>query len=333
MPHPAPPSTPPRSIVIVAFDGVQALDVTGPADVFAKAERCRAGSYGVVLAAPGGGRVVTNSGLVLAECLALEDVPRDSDTILIAGGDEPGLRRAILEHGLAAWIEGRAASTRRVASVCTGAFVLGAAGLLDGRRATTHWDACGRLRAMFPRARITRDILFTADPPVYTSAGVAAGIDLALVLVEEDFGPARAFEVARSLVVAVRRSGAEPQMGAALSAQAHASRRLSALLAWIADNPAADLGVGTLAARYGASERQFSRSFHRQTGVTPARFVEHSRIEQACRLLAGSDWPLDRIADRCGFGSTDALHRAFRRRFGTSPAAWRRVGPSPDQES
>ena len=315
--------THPKTVVIIAFDGVQLLDVTGPSDVFAKVEQLRAGSYRLIIASPRGGEVLSNSGVVLARAVALADLPEDIDTLLITGADEADLRTAIFGDGLGEWIKTASPSIRRVGSICTGAFVLAAAGLLDGRRATTHWHSCELLQQMCPAANVEADVIYTVDAPIYTSAGVTAGIDLALALVEEDFGRAIAADVARELVLFMRRPGSQSQYSASLAAQANAPDRLKDLITWIIDHPDADLSVAALAAKVGMSERNFGRAFSTAAGQTPARFVEQTRVDHGRDLLEHSDWPLDRVAQRSGFGSTDALNRAFRNRLGMTPAEYR----------
>lgn len=312
-----------KTIVIIVFDGVQLLDVAGPMDVFAKLEQVYPGSYSTTIASLHGGDVVTNSGVVLGGTVSIADLSLPCDTILIAGGDEADLRKAIYGEGLGQWVSAQASTTRRIGSVCTGAFVLAAAGLLDGRKATTHWHSSTLLQQLCPQARVEHDVIFTVDPPIYTSAGVTAGIDLALALVEEDYGRAKAMEVARELVVFMRRPGGQAQLSASLEAQSQASNRMADLLTWIFDNPTEDLSVTALAARMGMSERNFSRSFRRQAGDTPARYVERTRADLARSFLETSDWPLERIAERSGFGSVDSLQRAFKHRFCMTPVEWR----------
>jgi transcriptional regulator GlxA family with amidase domain len=313
----------PKTVVIVAFDGVQLLDAIGPSAVFAKLEQLRSGSYGLIMASPRGGEVVSSSGVVLARTLSLADLPSEIDTLLITGGEEADLRTAIFDQGLGEWVKTASTNIRRVGSICTGAFVLAAAGLLDGRRATTHWHSCDLLQQMCPAAKVEADVIYTVDPPIYTSAGVAAGIDLALALVEQDYGRAIAADVARELVLFVRRPGSQSQFSAGLAAQANAPDRLKDLITWIIEHPDADLSIAALAARVGMSERNFSRAFGKITGKTPARFVEETRFDHARDLLHNSDWPLDRVAQRAGFGSTDALNRSFRKRLGVTPAKCR----------
>lgn len=310
----------PKTVVIVAFDGVQLLDATGPSAVFAKLEQLRTDSYRLIIASPRGGEVISSSGLVLARTLSLTDLPDEIDTLLITGGDEADLRAAIFDDGLGEWVKIASPTIRRVGSICTGAFVLAAAGLLDGRRATTHWHSCDLLQQMCPAANVEADVIYTVDPPIYTSAGVAAGIDLALALVEQDYGRAIAAAVARELVLFVRRPGSQSQFSAGLAAQANAPDRLKDLITWIIEHPDADLSIAALAARVGMSERNFSRAFGKATKRTPARFVEETRFDHARDLLENSDWALERVAQRAGFGSTDALNRAFRKRLGRTPA-------------
>jgi transcriptional regulator GlxA family with amidase domain len=207
--------------------------------------------------------------------------------------------------------------------VCTGAFVLAAAGLLDGRRATTHWASCERMRAFRPAVRLEPDAIFVADPPFYTSAGITAGIDLALFLVESDYGADLARAVARNLVLFMRRAGGQSQFNPGLDVQLAATPRLRRLIAEVASDPTGDLSVESLAERAGMTARSFSRRFRRETGVTPAAFVEMARVNRAKALLETADWSLARVAERAGFGSLAALHRAFGRSVGITPGEYR----------
>jgi transcriptional regulator GlxA family with amidase domain len=314
-------SPPPLQIVLVGYDGMQSLDLVGPLEVFSMANRSAA-AYRVILASPAGGEIVSHSGLRIAGTTALADLPAGLDTVLVAGGGEAGLRS--MELGpMIPWLQARALDTRRVGSVCTGAFALAAAGLLDGRRATTHWDACENLRAFRPAVRLEPDAIFVADPPFYTSAGITAGIDLCLALVEADLGAETALAVARNMVLFMRRPGGQTQYSAGLGVQAAATPRLRKLIAEIAAEPTGDLSLPRLAERAGMSERTFSRVFQRDTGVTPAAFVELARTDRAKALLESSDWPLARVAERAGFGSLDGLHRAFQKRVGATPGDYR----------
>ena len=268
-----------------------------------------------------GGLVVASAGLGLAA----EPLPGPEeavDTLVVAGG--PGVHAAAEDGALLAWVGARAARARRVASVCTGAFLLGAAGLLDGKRAVTHWTRCADLARRFPSARVEADPIFVQDGSVWTSAGVTAGIDLALALVEQDIGRAAALAVARHLVVFLKRPGGQAQFSVALSLQhADGGGRFAALHAWVADNLAGDLSVPALAARAGMSERGFVRHHRAETGLTPARAVERLRVEAARGLLADTRLPVKRVAARCGFGSEETMRRSFLRLLSATPQAYR----------
>ena len=312
-----------RQVALIGYPGVQSLDIVGPLEVFSMANRFGdARAYDVILASPEGGMVTCNSGLQFASSTALKDLPATLDTILIAGGSDEALR-SVSDAELLGWLNQRAGQTRRIGSVCSGALVLAAAGLLDGRRATTHWDFCDDMRSFRPAVRLEPDAIFVADPPYYTSAGVTAGIDLCLSLVEADCGPQVALKVARNLVLFMRRPGGQTQYSAGLNVQAAATPRLRQLIADISADPTGDLSVPELAARVAMSERTFSRVFQRETGIGPASFVEIARVNRAKALLETSDWPLPRLAERAGFGSVESLHRAFNKRVGVTPGEYR----------
>jgi transcriptional regulator GlxA family with amidase domain len=310
-------------VVLVAFDGVEAIDIAGPASVFSKAELLRPGSYRLHIASPSGGNVLTNGGLSFAGTCNLRQLPAAIDTLVVAGGDEPGVRAAIVEQRIGAWLAEVAPGVRRIASVCSGAFALAAAGLLDGREATTHWRACDQLQALRPQVRVRHERIYVHDGPVWTSAGVTTGIELALALVEDDLGHAVAMEIARTLALPMLRGGGEPQLSPTLQAQASASHRLRELVAWIGPHPQEDLSVEVLAARVQMSPRNFARAFAAEAGCTPARFVEQTRVAAAAQLLRRTRWTQERIAGRSGFGSVDALQRAFVRQHGLTPQKWR----------
>ncbi len=313
-----------RKVALVGYHGVQSLDLVGPLEVFAMA--CNFSGkplYEPILASPDGGEIRCNSGLRLAGSVALADLPADLDTVLVGGGHEAGLRAMGESEVVLDWLRDRASTTRRMGSVCSGALVLAATGLIDGRRATTHWGVCDQLRALRPAVRLEPDAIFVADPPFFTSAGVTAGIDLCLALVEADHGPDLALAIARNLVLFMRRPGGQTQYSAGLNVQAAATPKLRQLIADISADPVGDLSLPALAARAGMTERTFSRVFHRETGITPAAFVETARLDRAKALLETSDWPLARIAERAGFGSLDGLHRAFHKRLGATPGEYR----------
>lgn len=322
MPNAQLPSTP-RKIALIGYPGVQSLDIVGPFEVFSMANRFGgANVYEVILASPAGGAIACNSGLTLVNATALVDLPSDLDTILVGGGSEEALRQ-VGDEAVLAWLNARATTTRRVGSVCSGAFVLAAAGLLDGRRATTHWDYCEAMRALRPAVCLEPDAIFIADPPFYTSAGITAGIDLCLSLVEADQGAQLALRIARNLVLFMRRPGGQTQYSAGLNVQAAATPKLRKLIGDISADPTGDLSVPNLAERAGMTERTFARVFQKETGVGPANFVEIARVNRAKAFLETSDWPLARVAERSGFGAIESLHRAFNKRVGVTPGEYR----------
>ncbi|MGU7781576.1 GlxA family transcriptional regulator [Burkholderia sp. PU8-34] len=314
----------PRSILVLAFPGAQLLDVSGPLQVFASVnelarERGRAAPYAPRVVAADAGPVATSAGLVVVAD-SLRSAGRHPDTVIVAGGK--GVHAASRDPRLVRWVRLQAERARRVASVCTGAFLLAEAGLLDGRRAVTHWTRCDELASRYPKVRVEADPIFIREGALWTSAGVTAGIDLALALVEEDLGRAIALDVARELVVFLKRPGGQAQFSAALSMQ-RTDDRFGDLHAWITEHLNADLSVPALAERVRMSERSFVRHYRAETGRTPARAVEQIRIEAAQRLLGETSWPLKRIAARCGFGSEETLRRSFVRMLGVSPQAYR----------
>lgn len=321
--HDVEAALPAIDVVLVAFDGAEAIDIAGPASVFTKAEQLRPGTYRLHTASPHGGTVRTNAGLTLAGFVGLAALPRRIDTVIVAGGDEPGVRAAIADQGVSTWLAAVAPGVRRMASVCSGAFALAAAGLLDGRRATTHWQACEQLQSMRPQTRVERGLVYVRDGPVWTSAGVTTGLELALALVQDDLGREVAMDIARTLALPLLRAGDQPQLSDALQAQSAVRHRLRDLVAWIGLHPGEDLSVAALAERAHMSERHFARAFAAEAGTTPARFVERARVQAAARLLGQTHWPQDKIARHSGFGSVDALQRAFRRVHGVSPQRYR----------
>jgi transcriptional regulator GlxA family with amidase domain len=308
--------------VIVAFPGVQILDVTGPSEVFSQADRASERDlYRLELVSRYGGAVTTSSGIELLAGGSIEQCRGAIDTLMVAGG--AGTREAAHDERLISWLHLAARRSRRVTSVCTGAFLLARAGALDGRKATTHWAACAALARTYPTIHVDRDPIFVRDGNVYTSAGVSAGIDLALALVEEDLGSAASLEVARNLVLFFRRPGGQAQFSATLAGQAAARPGIRELQSWLVDNLGADLSVSALADRACMSPRNFARVFTRETGSTPAVYVEWLRVERARALLETTDLPVDVIARRCGFGTPETFRRAFARRVGVSPSDYR----------
>jgi len=314
-----------RRIVIFTFPGSQSLDVAGPLEVFAATERTSGTQrYTTEVVAPAAGTVRTMSGLGLVADAAIADVRGPIDTLVVAGGDEAGIGAMLTDAAVLAEVRRLAAASRRVASVCSGAFVLAAAGLLDGRRATTHWSACDRLARGFPAVTVERDPIFVRDGNVFTSAGVTAGIDLSLALMEEDHGHTVAMGVARQLVVFLKRPGGQAQFSAALATQTADRDDVTDVQTWIADHLAADLSVPALAERAVMSPRHFARVFRAATGATPARYVEQARVEAARRRLEESDDGVDTVAASCGFGTAETMRRAFLRAVHVAPTDYRR---------
>jgi transcriptional regulator GlxA family with amidase domain len=315
---------PVRIIDVLAYPAVQLLDVTGPVQVFASANDVVADTggtrpYDLRVVAQGGEGVTASAGVTLAAG-PLTKPGTALDTLVVAGGE--GAEAAAENPILVEWVRERAAQARRVASICTGAFLLAAAGLLDGRRATSHWKYCAKLAQRFPAVRVEADPIFVRDGPVWTSAGVTAGIDMALALVEEDLGRSVALAVARYLVVFLKRPGGQAQFSAALALQT-ADDKFGALHEWINGHLASDLSLSVLANQAGMSERSFSRHYAEATRQTPARAIERLRVEAARRLLSESRLPVKRIARRCGFGSEETMRRSFLRLIATTPQDYR----------
>jgi transcriptional regulator GlxA family with amidase domain len=311
-----------RRIAILAFDGVQTLDVTGPFEVFSIANRLRrSDEYSVEIVAPDSRPLRTGSGLTIVPDRATSGVRGPIDTLLVAGGE--GVLRAVQDERLVAWVRRTAARSRRVASVCSGAYMLAEAGLLDGRRAATHWASAADLARRFPQVEVDPEAIYVRDGDVWTSAGVTAGMDLALALVEDDLGHATALETARWLVVFVKRPGGQSQFSSHLQAQAAERRPLRELQEWMAANLAADLSVPALAHRAAMSERNFARAFGREVGMTPAAYVEALRVSHARLRLESSGQKLEAVARDCGFGTVETMRRAFHRRLGVGPGGYR----------
>jgi transcriptional regulator GlxA family with amidase domain len=315
----------PTRIGFLGFDGVTALDLVGPAEVFATAVAAepaagRAALYEVIVIGVTGRPFTADSGIVFKPARTLETAPA-LDTVVIPGGE--GLREPRTNARVTAWIRSRAGRIRRVASVCTGVYGLAPSGLLDGRRVTTHWKFAADLARKFPRLRVEPNALYVKDGPFYTSAGVTSGIDLALALVEEDFGPQVALAAARMLVVYLKRSGGQEQYSEPLRFQTQSSDRFSDLAAWMAGHLHQDLSVEALAGRVSICGRHFSRRFKEAFGSTPAAFVEVLRLNESRRLLSSGAGTVESVAGSVGFRSADSFRRAFERRFGISPTGYR----------
>ncbi|MGA9856280.1 MAG: DJ-1/PfpI family protein [Solirubrobacteraceae bacterium] len=311
----------PRRILVLAVNGCQSLDVLGPVEVFDHAEREVPGSYRIDVVGPAdGGTVATSCGVRLGAAPLPEPPPRH-DTLVVAGGE--GARATIDDAAMSDWVARASRRARRTISICTGAYLLAAAGLLDGRRATTHWAFCDDLAARYGKVRVDPDPVFVRDGDVWTSAGVTAGVDLALALVEDDLGPDVALAVARQLVVFLKRPGGQSQFSTALSSQQAARPALRELQAWIAGHLEEGLSVAVLAERARMSERSFARAFSREVGQTPAAYVEALRIERARDLLQDGAPSLEGVARSVGFAGAEVMRRAFQRRVGVSPTEYR----------
>jgi transcriptional regulator GlxA family with amidase domain len=329
--HPQiPPKSHPgaRKVEVLAFPNVQLLDVAGPFQVLAMANDLashagRPAPYALRVVSAVPGPIASSSGLTfLAEPLPSPDEPLD--TLIVAGG--VGVHTACEDGTLVDWVRRRAHHVRRAASVCSGAFLLAAAGLLDGRRATTHWTRCARLAADYPSVRVEQDPIYINDGKIWTSAGVTAGIDMALALVQADLGRATATAAAQHLVVFAKRPGGQAQFSAGL-ALAGSDDSFDHLHDWMKQNLRANLAVPALAEQAGMSERSFLRHYRQVVGVTPARAVERVRVEAARQALGETSLPLKRIARDCGFGSEETMRRSFLRVLAVPPHAYRERFP------
>jgi transcriptional regulator GlxA family with amidase domain len=313
---------------MLAYPGIQMLDVMGPLEVFSRTARWLKDNgkrgddaYSVEIVGLTRGPFRASSGLRLYADRGFAEVGRGIDTLMIAGGI--GVDRYRSHPALLRWIRRQAGWVRRLASVCTGAFFLAEAGLLQGRRATTHWAHCGELARAFPNVEVEPDTIFVREGPIYTSAGVTAGMDLALALVEDDHGREVALAVARALVMFLRRPGGQAQFSAQLAVQMAEHEPLRDLQTYVLENPGEDLSVESLAARVTMSPRNFARVFTREVGTTPARFITSVRVETARRLLEESSDDLLTICEQSGLGTLESMRRAFIRIVGVPPGQYR----------
>ena len=310
---------------ILTYPGVNLLDISGPAQVLKSVrDNCRQNTevHEIVCVSNSGGTITTDTGISICTVSFSELSALYIDNIIIPGG--PGVWNALDNADIVSWIIERSSDARRIAAVCIGAFLLGRSGLLDGRSAVTHWGYCERLSRDFPSCRIQRDQLFQKDGNVWTSAGVSAGIDLALAIVEEDYGHLTALDIARRLVVFLKRPGGQNQFSSLLKAQISGSdQRIETLHAWIAENLSGNLNVERLADRLGMSLRNFSRFYRSRTGISPAVAVEMIRIEAAQLLLESASLSIATVAKQTGFGDDERMRRAFVRQLGVSPAVYR----------
>jgi transcriptional regulator GlxA family with amidase domain len=320
------PSRPLR-IALFAYPDVQALDVSGPLELFARATRLLRDEgrthpgYSLVVVGTDAGPLAASSGFRFLPDTTFRALRGGVDTLLVVGGR--GVDALLGDRAVLGWLRRIARRVRRLGSVCTGAFLLAEAGLLDGRTATTHWSRAAELARRYPRVRVEEDRIWVRDGNVYTSAGVSAGMDLALALIEDDLGADVALAVARAMVMYLRRPGDQSQYSAPLRLQAARTPSVRELVAWAAEHPGTDLSVPALARRVGKSPRHLTRVFRNELGIAPAEAIEQLRLEAARRALLQSAAGLEEVAARCGFGSAEVLRRAFLRVLHVTPSAYR----------
>jgi transcriptional regulator GlxA family with amidase domain len=307
-----------RKIGFLIFPDFQLLDTAGPLGAFEIAGRYAPGAYSLKVMAAEPGLVMSSAGVGLGA----EALDGDLDTLVVAGGI--GANRAAKTPALSAYIRAVAAKARRTTSVCSGAYLLAEAGLLDGKRATTHWARSGELQKRYPKVRVEADRIFVREGPIWTSAGITAGIDLSLALIAEDLGEDVARQTAQTLVVYHRRPGGQSQFSALIEMSGQGGR-FAALLDWMREHLDQPLTVDQLADHAAMSPRHFARAFAAETGMTPAKAVERLRLETARERVEGSTDPIDRVAESVGFGDPERMRRAFLRAFGQPPQALRRA--------
>jgi len=313
-----------RRVVLVGYRDADGLDLFGPAEVFAEAIRqLKSPVYEIVMSTVGGGAMTLTSGIAV-EAVDLTGIrPLPSDIVIVAGGDDAATEAAAKDRALLAWLARASRTVSRMASVCDGAFVLASAGILEGRRAATHWYSCERLARMYPSVSVDREAIFVRDGRIWTAAGVSTGIDMALAMVEEDHGRKAADTVAAHLVLFVRRPGFQSQFSEELVAQTLANDPLGPVIAWMRANLRSPLDVATVAHRAGMSVRTLHRSCLQALDLTPAKLVEKLRVEHARSLLATTRLGTKVVAARSGFGTTPRMTRAFQRALGVTPGAYR----------
>lgn len=324
--------------MMVGFEDAQLLDITGPYATLAAANDLDPArpAYRLELIAERAGPLYTSAGLSVIADAGFHELGAGGlkrlHTLIAVGGE--GTERAYRDDRLIAFIRRAAKTAERVASVCTGSFLLAKAGLLDGRRATTHWASCAQLRKLHPNITVEENAIFVRDGNLWTSAGVTAGMDLALALIAEDLGREAALKIARRLVLFMMRPGGQAQFSTVLETQRHGNGRLGDVIAWMREHPAADLSIPRLAARAKMSERTFARAFRAEAGDTPARFVERLRVEAARIALSQGGCAVERAALAAGFGSAERMRRAFHRHLGVSPSDFQaRFGPRKGDKS
>jgi len=314
-------------VAVFTYTNAQTLDVVGPLEVFARSARwlkdnghCKGDAYRVELIAPVAGPVTMSSGLKLVSERNYREVD-SADTLIVSGG--LGYAATSRDPDIIEWLQRIEPRSGRIVSVCTGALILASAGLLDGCAATTHWNFCHELSGKYPNVQVRPDEIFVRQGKFYTSAGVTSGMDLSLALIEEDWGRAAALAVAQELVMFMKRPGGQSQFSNILAAQDCSSERFKELLIWIQSNPGGSLDVERLADKIGMSPRNFARMFSQEVGETPGKYVQRVRVEAARRDLEDSGHDMERIASRCGFGSSEVMRRNFCKLLGVSPSDYR----------
>lgn len=319
-----------RHIAMVVYPDCEIVDVTGPMDVFCFANYFlrlagqiaeKESVYSLSLIAERAGPIKTASGMKILADFAYDDVPDDIDTLMVTGAPFPVDTWA--DQKLTRWLPAMMPKVRRMASICTGAFLLAESGLLNNRKATTHWLFCDQMANQYRNVQILPDKIFVRDGSIYTSGGVTAGIDLALSLVEEDWGWEVAAGVARGMLIFMRRPGGQSQFSSYVFNEAKTRKDFRELQAWIISHPEEDLSIEILADRMAMSPRNFSRVFCQEIGMTPAKFVERTRLEAARNLMLRSDLPMEGIAGKCGFNNSEQMRRTFQRFLNISPQEYR----------
>ena len=320
----------PKKIVIIAYGGAQMLDITGPTQVFSSAnDELGQQYYDICLASVEGGPVQTSSGFSIITTSLSEVAPNNIDSFIVAGGKEAAVREASLNRDLRLWLRAAAGSTRRVCSVCTGTFILAAAGLIGGKQVATHWRGIGQLSKNYPDLIVDKDAIYVEDGNIWTSAGVTTGIDMCLAMVQADCGEDLSAAIARRLVVYAHRPGTQSQFSPLVPAQTDETDPLANTLEWLGKNLANELAIQKCANHAGMSERTFYRRFVKSVGVSPARYIETLRLNAARKLIAASAAPLKSIAASTGFSGPQQLIAVFEKRLGLSPTNYRKLhGPN-----
>ncbi|MCP5209502.1 MAG: GlxA family transcriptional regulator [Hahellaceae bacterium] len=331
-----------KHIAMIGFEQAQILDITGPMEVFSQANRCvlvakdnpgapakegfianheQDDRYQICLYSKDGRPFITSGGLRLTPDGALRDIPANTDTVILAGGK--GTETAVAEGMITDWLKHNSHSIRRIVSICSGTFLLASAGLLNGKKATTHWSACEQLQRLFPQIKVEENAIYTQDSNVYTSAGVSTGIDLCIALVKEDYGHQMALTIAKSLVLYVHRPGGQRQYSNLLKLQTQHPGGFNELILWLEENLPQPISIDIMAERVNMSPRHFSRKFTQTFNSSPMKYLAQLRLEKARELISQPDLPIQKVAEKCGFQSTETLRRQFHQHFGISPQAYR----------